>query len=411
MNQGERCRFSRQQGVNLLRKVKIASLFSGIGGFEEGIYQSLGKENVEVVFSSEIDKYATKAYSLLHNHTPHGDITQIDAADVPDHDVLVGGFPCQSFSIAGKRAGFEDKTRGTLFFEIARIVKEKKTPYLILENVKGLVNHDKGKTLQTILDTLHELNYTIHFRVLNSKLYNCPQNRERVFFVCKLNDPDFSYEFPAPSTKNSVLRDILEENVDERFFLKDEQVARFIPKTSKGDIHIVGNTSRTGYQSENVHLTSGISPTILARDYHGSKQIIVEGNIPSSMDSAGRIYSHEGISPTLCARADSPQIIIDGQLGDNQFQDHIVMNPDGISKCLLGTNSKKLITSESPFRIRRLTPLECFRVQSFPDTYHDIPKENGLSNTQLYKMAGNAVSPNVIKALFDELKEELYANL
>ncbi len=153
-------------------------LFAGIGGFHEAAKSLQG----HCVFASEIDKFACATYFANHGMSPHGDITKIDAASIPSHDILMGGFPCQAFSVAGKRLGFED-TRGTLFFEIARILKEKQPKMFLLENVKGLLNHDNGKTFQIILTTLRELGYVVYCNMLNAKDYGVPQNRERIFFV------------------------------------------------------------------------------------------------------------------------------------------------------------------------------------------------------------------------------------
>ena len=192
--------------------MKYLSLFSGIGGFELGIQQAyetstkpkqlqredlrseghinslksgVRKQQHTCIGFSEIDKYATEIYSKhFPNHKNYGDITTINEKELPEFDLLVGGFPCQSFSIAGKRGGFDD-TRGTMFFEIARIVREKQPRLLLLENVKGLISHDKGKTLETILESLQELGYYVNIEVYNSKDFGVPQNRERIIFICK----------------------------------------------------------------------------------------------------------------------------------------------------------------------------------------------------------------------------------
>ena len=162
--------------------MKYFSMFSGIGGFEYGIQKATNNQ-WECVGYSEIDKYAIQVYSKhFPTHTNYGNATKINPTELPDFDILVGGFPCQSFSIAGKRKGFED-TRGTLFFEIARILKAKKPSTCLLENVKGLVNHNGGKTFATILSTLSELGYDVEWQVLNSKHFGVPQNRERVFII------------------------------------------------------------------------------------------------------------------------------------------------------------------------------------------------------------------------------------
>ena len=163
--------------------MKYFSTFSGIGGFEKGINNAFGMgRHPECVGYSELDKYAIQTYQKHFNHKNYGDITKIDEKTLPDFDLLVGGFPCQSFSIAGKRGGFKD-TRGTLFFDLARIVREKQPRNFIFENVKGLLSHDKGNTFRTIISTLDELGYDCEWQVLNSKDFGVPQNRERVFII------------------------------------------------------------------------------------------------------------------------------------------------------------------------------------------------------------------------------------
>ena len=159
--------------------IKYLSLFSGIGGFELGLQNS--KHDFECIGFSEIDKYAKSIYKKHYpNHPDLGDATKLDTSELPDFDFLVGGFPCQAFSIAGKRKGFND-TRGTLFFEIARVLKDKRPRYFLLENVRGLLSHDKGKTFQTILEILADLGYITRWRLFNSKDFGVPQRRERVF--------------------------------------------------------------------------------------------------------------------------------------------------------------------------------------------------------------------------------------
>ena len=171
--------------------MRYLSLFSGIGGFELGI-----GNGHECVGYSEIDKYATAIYQKhFPNHKNYGDITKIDPATLPDFDLLVGGFPCQAFSIAGKRLGFAD-TRGTLFFDIARILKEKHPRLFLLKNVKGLLSHDNGNTFKTIISTLDELGYDLQWQVLNSKNHGVPQNRERVFIVGHLRGTPRPQVFP-----------------------------------------------------------------------------------------------------------------------------------------------------------------------------------------------------------------------
>lgn len=160
------------------KNLKFIDLFAGIGGFR----LAFDKLGCECVFSSEIDLYSQRTYAKNYNETPFGDITKIHEGEVPNHDILRAGFPCQAFSIAGYRKGFED-TRGTLFFEVLRILKTKKPKSFILENVRGLTSHEKGKTLEIILDNLKLLNYEVYYKVLNTKDYGVPQNRDRIFII------------------------------------------------------------------------------------------------------------------------------------------------------------------------------------------------------------------------------------
>ena len=182
------------------------STFSGIGGFEIGILGAMG--HAKCVGYSEIDKFALQIYQKhFPDHKNYGDITKIDTKELPEFDLLVGGFPCQSFSIAGKRQGFRD-TRGTLFFEIARIIKAKRPRILLLENVKGLLSHDNGQTFATIIRTLDELGYDLQWQVLNSKNHRVPQNRERVYIVGHLRGTPRPEVFPIRGTNAKDIEQI-----------------------------------------------------------------------------------------------------------------------------------------------------------------------------------------------------------
>lgn len=193
------------------KKLKFIDLFCGLGGFR----LALEDNGCECVFSCDIDEAVKNVYKMNFGEYPSGDITQINADDIPDFDIMCAGFPCQPFSLAGKRLGFED-TRGTLFFEVARIAKAKKPLVIFLENVRGLINHDSGKTLETILNTLDEIGYATTWKVINAKDCNVPQNRERWYCVCFRKDLNIninSFEFPKQRKLTKTLKDILEENV------------------------------------------------------------------------------------------------------------------------------------------------------------------------------------------------------
>lgn len=197
--------------------MKFIDLFAGIGGIRTP-FQEFG---LECVFSSEWDKYSQITYEANFGEKPNGDITLINEKEIPKFDILTGGFPCQAFSIAGKKRGFED-TRGTLFFDIARIIKHHQPKSFLLENVKGLLGHDKKKTFQLIYDTLtKELGYHVTYKVLNAKDFGVPQNRERIYIVGFKDETDFNW--PEPIKQDVKLGDILEKDIDEYYTLTDHQ--------------------------------------------------------------------------------------------------------------------------------------------------------------------------------------------
>lgn len=197
-------------------KFKFIDLFAGIGGIRLG-FEAVGGE---CVFSSEFDEDACTTYETNFGEHPSGDITKIKAADIPDFDILLGGFPCQAFSIIGKKEGFKDETRGTLFFEIERILKEKKPKAFMLENVRNLVAHDKGNTFKVIRSHLEALGYIVYAKVLNALDYGCVQKRERIIIVGFLDNVFFT--FPEKEVNTKTLSDILEKNVAAKYFVKPE---------------------------------------------------------------------------------------------------------------------------------------------------------------------------------------------
>ena len=204
-----------------MKKIRFIDLFCGIGGF----HLAIKNNNTECVFSSEWDKNCQNVYRENFGITPHGDITKINAKEIPVHDLLCAGFPCQAFSISGKQKGFED-TRGTLFFDIARIVKYHKPKAIFLENVKNFASHDNGKTLNTVQLTLNNLGYNFYYKVLNPSNFGVPQNRPRIYmiaFLKKLNIKNFS--FPLPISKNVSLKDLLlpDDKID-KFELKRKDI-------------------------------------------------------------------------------------------------------------------------------------------------------------------------------------------
>ncbi len=253
---------------------KFIDLFSGMGGFRIAFEKLGGK----CVFSSDIDKYAQETYFINFGDIPHGDITKIDAKDIPEHDILCAGFPCQAFSIAGKRLGFED-TRGTLFFDVARILKEKKPKAFILENVRGLVNHDGGKTLEVILSTLKEIGYSYKYAMLNAKDYNVPQNRERWYCIGVRSDLGLDIEnfsFPEKKELTNVLSKIIETCEDKEYQVSDrcwENIEKFVKEK---EIKISPSTLAYDIRPSRCHFVKGdVSNCLTAKMGTGGNNVPV----------------------------------------------------------------------------------------------------------------------------------------
>ncbi|MDY0389033.1 MAG: DNA (cytosine-5-)-methyltransferase [Methanolobus sp.] len=376
--------------------MKYLSLFSGYGGFEKGIQQAYdnlrpiqqnipkesetmhGIENKlqqwECVGFSEIDKYAIQTY-LKHypTHKNYGDIKTIDPKELPDFDLLVGGFPCQAFSIAGKRMGFED-TRGTLIYDVFRIIKEKHPKFVLLENVKGLLSHDSGRTFKTIITSLAELGYAVEWQVLNAKNFGVPQNRERVFIIGHLGGFSGRQVFP-----------------------------------------ITGNDKQTNIEGlSTVSAVTGVKsvcvcPTLdtMYKKGLGSKQArpcILQINQPKH--SNDRVYSEDGISPTLnTAQGGNRQPFIPVLTPDRLFkrQNGRRFKEDGDPMFTLNTQDKHGIYDGC--KIRRLTPTECERLMGLPDGWTE-----GVSDTQRYKLCGNGVVVNVVEEIIKKIYENKNKN-
>lgn len=196
---------------------RFIDLFAGIGGIRLG-FESVGGH---CVFSSEFDEDACTTYEANFGEHPSGDITKIEANDIPDFDILLAGFPCQAFSIIGKKEGFSNETCGTLFFEIERILKEKKPSAFLLENVRNLVSHDNGNTFKVIREHLESLGYHVYFKVMNALDFGVPQKRERIIIVGFVDNVDFSFPEPVPKEERKSLLDILETNVEKKYYVRD----------------------------------------------------------------------------------------------------------------------------------------------------------------------------------------------
>lgn len=379
-----------------MRTVKFLDLFSGIGGFR------LGMEHAghECVAFCEIDKFARTSYKAIHdttNEVEMHDITTVSddfIRGLGDIDIICGGFPCQAFSIAGKRKGFED-TRGTLFFEIARFASILRPRYLFLENVKGLLNHEGGATFETILRALDELGYDAEWQVLNSKNFGVPQNRERVFIIGHLRGERTRKVFPFQRSDKSFNQNVIKE----------------IAKV---------NEKRHSSLMNSILDPEGISPTLDTMSGGGREPKIVirvTGNInPSGNGMNGQVYDSEGLSPTITTnKGEGLKVIVreatkkgyaEAYPGDSVNISH----PNSktrrgrvgkqVANTLLTGEEQAVVTNE--YRIRKLTPRECWRLQGFPDWAFDRAAEVN-SDSQLYKQAGNSVTVNVIKAIAERL--------
>lgn len=327
---------------NILSKYKFIDLFAGIGGF----HLALGSFGAKCVFASEWDVNASNTYFENLGIMPHGDITKINESEIPSHDILCGGFPCQAFSISGKQKGFED-IRGTLFFEIVRIVNSHKPKVVFLENVKNIIKHNDGNTFKVIVDTLKSLGYNVFTKVLNASDFGVPQNRERIYIVAFNEKLDSSsFKFPMPTNQNICLNDILEN---------DPKDAKII---ERDDIVIYGNNKL-------------LAPLFSINEEKINRPIQI-GKVNKG-GQGERIYHTNGHSITLSAYGGGA----------------------GAKTGLYYINNK----------VRKLSPRECARAQGFPDTF----KLNKLAS-QSYKQFGNSVSINVLQYIAIQIEKILNKN-
>ena len=531
--------------------MRVLSLFSGIGAFET----ALDEENIdwELDHYCEIDKYACMSYNQIHGTTDEDnlkDVTQIDYSKIGDIDLVTYGFPCQDISAAGHQKGFFDEegnlTRSGLFFNAADIIRHTKPKFAIFENVKNLIGKKFKAEFETVLSVLDELGYNTYWKVLNAKDYGIPQNRERVFGISIRKDIDHGCEFPKPVHLYLRLKDMLEEEVDEKYYLNREIQNRLTITDSTFTKSVIGTTApefRTIGQRDLVYQGNGIMGTLTASDYKQPKQIleptdntIVEskvkqvGNIVNTGNwdnpQRGRIYSAVNcmqggglepkiIEPVICAsRGRNPENPSSRKAGEPTEQrievntsgcsntlttvqkDNYVLEPsvlkyerteyakkirkqyekgdiqerrcnmrqyglrdDGCSNTLttvqkdnyvlepllypcmnkqgykVAYDGDGVVTSRphqarsmvmpscsfairaqnagdsgvclkegQEYRIRKLTPRECWRLMGFKDEYFD--RVQGVSNSQLYKQAGNSIVVDVLRAIFRELKKQ-----
>ena len=328
--------------------IKSIDLFAGIGGIRMGFEKAFGDE-LKTVFVSEWDKYAQKTYRENYHDSFEiaGDITQINENDIPSFDICLAGFPCQAFSIAGSREGFDDnfkgRNRGNLFLDVVRICKKHKPKVIFCENVKGLVIHDKGNTFRVICQAFRDIGYTVFWKVLNSKDFGVPQNRERIYIVAFRNDLNVTdFSFPEGIDESVCLNDILEDApIPARYYLSDTYVETL--RKHKERHKAKGNGF--GYEIRDL---DGIAGTLVCGGMGAERNLIIDHREHSMV----------------------PETHIKGEINKED--------------------------------IRKLTPREWARLQGFPDSY-----KLTLADTHLYKQFGNSVSVNVIQAIAEKIKEKL----
>lgn len=324
-------------------------LFAGIGGFRI----ALNKNGAFSVFSSEIDENCQKVYFNNFKELPAGDITKINAKSIPDFDILAAGFPCQPFSYSGKLEGFNDKTRGTLFFDIIRILKDKHPKMFILENVKGISSHDKGKTLITIEESLRNLGYKFFYKILNSHDFGVPQKRER--WYCVGFDKDVNFEFPIGPKKRTTLKDIVDVNLeDDSLTLTEFELNRINFHFQSKDIRVQHDNSKYGKNTK--------------KGKHG-------------------IYSFLKPDKTLRFHV--------GDFAKTQIQEAYYCSLDSVAPAIIATREPKLWDLK-----RRLSVKECQRLQGFPDSF-----KFNVSDRQAKKQLGNSIAIPVVEAIVKKMIE------
>lgn len=326
-------------------QLKFIDLFAGIGGFRIGFE----KAGCKCVFSSEIDEHACEMYELNFGDNPKCDITQLNPKNIPDFDILCAGFPCQAFSICGKQKGFYDETRGTLFFDICRILEEKKPRAFVLENVFNLEKHDSGRTLTVMLSALSSLGYTVVYKVLNARNFGVPQNRDRIVIVGSLEGRVFDYSKLKTNTISSM-KSFLDKSGDfevlpvDSYTLLDKQL---IKKQQKSGLIFCG------YRNKKIR-TVGVRP--------GTEHLSRVHKQPN------RIYDANGTHPTLASQESSGRYFIkDGNI------------------------------------VRKLTMNECFRFMGFPENYKRIG-----GTASLYARIGNSICVNMVNAVATEIVNQFF---
>ena len=394
--------------------LKVFEAFAGVGS------QRMALKNLnidhEVVGICEIDKFALKSYEAIHGDCPNfGNISKVDVSDLPDMDLFTYSFPCQDLSIAGKRKGLGEGTRSGLLYECEKIIEAKKPKYLLLENVKNLVGKKFKNDFNEWLNYLESLGYKNYWKVLNAKDYRVPQNRERVFVVSILGEHK-PYKFPEPIKLDRCIKDILEDEVDERFYMNKP-----FKLVDKGRIK-AEFTDINFEQTKRIHGTDSYFQALAAQD-RGINNILVKAELTCyNNNQVNRVLGSEGVCSTLDTMQGGhrePKVLIP----QATKKGYIEMDLGGVcdltypnSKTRIGrvqengmicptitATKQEIVRVEDFYRVRKLTPLECWRLMSFSDEDYYKAKNAGISNSQLYKQAGNSIVVKVLEGIFENL--------
>ena len=404
--------------------IKYLSLFSGIGAFEKALTRL--EIEYELVGFSEIDKYAIKSYCAVHGVDESlnlGDVSKIyDYDRFAGVDLITHGSPCQDFSVAGLQAGGDKGTgtRSSLMWETVRIIENVKPKYIIWENVKNLLSKSHRHNFDSYIQVMNDLGYNSYYKVLNAKDYDIPQNRERIYTISIRKDLDRGYEFPEGTELKLKLKDMLEEKVDEKYYLSAKLIKYFEKQNE------VNREKGRGFKFETTDgdcVAKAVTTRVGAcRTDDNYIKVIGEVDIKGH-DCIKRVYDVEGIAPTLtdmqgghrqpkileleypyiaASRGRNPENPSDRTRGIPTEQ-RLEPNKLGISNTITSVQKDNYVV-EGRERIRKLTPRECWRLMGFADKDFDKARGAGTSDTQLYKQAGNSIVVNVLEAVFKEMR-------
>lgn len=358
--------------------IQFIDLCSGIGGFHSGLTAT---GHYECVGHAEIDPHASKAYAAIYGKEGglnYGDLRKIKPKKLPDFDLLCAGFPCQSFSVAGRRLGFKD-TRGTIFFEIARIIAEKRPSFILLENVPGLLSHDGGRTLTTIFSSLVEMGYNLEWMVLNSKYFGIPQQRRRLYIVGYLDSRCAGKVFPLGSSNAKNLKQLIPGAQGQRVYETDGIACTQCAGAG-------GWGGRTGLYFIDMNINPKI--TDVARC------------ITARHDSG--VSNHRGEHSAVLIEEEPPRAVLTPDREKVRQQGRRLKEPEEAMFTITAQDKHGIYHKG---RIRKLMPIECWRLQGFTDEQFYKAEATGLKDGHLYKMAGNAVSVPVITAIGQKIYE------